>query len=298
MMQTQVIEGVSAGGHLTGATLPTILPWFGGKHRYAPWILSQLPPVVPGQTYGEPFAGMASVLRLRRRAAGEIINDLDQWVVNWWRVVKDHKDRLAHELAHTPHSRWEHSRCRDLLNAISTGILESGADVRIDAAHAWTVCIGQGHAPKRNGGFGYSSEARRHAGDWWHEILDQLRDRFSAVVVEHYDALELMERLVGDHRTVIYADPPYSQGGDAYDTPAWTQADRDRMVEIVERGEARVAISGYPSCFPDLSGRPGWFMQSVRVSSQMAAGRREGDPARTECLWTNYPPPMEQGVLC
>ena len=66
-------------------------PWFGGKSRAASLIWSRLG---NPKYYVEPFAGSLAVLLGRSPGASdngqriEIVNDLDCYLVNFWRAVK------------------------------------------------------------------------------------------------------------------------------------------------------------------------------------------------------------------
>ena len=266
--------------------IPTILPWYGGKVRLASWIISLLPPHNWKQIYVEPFGGMAAVMRARTPVQTEVINDLDFWVVNWWRVVRDHKDLLGHLLEHSPHSRYEYNEHREYCKEKDDGILLADIETRVQAAHAWAVCIAQGHAPILDGGFGTSSEARRRAGKWWYEAIDLLSARFSGVLLEYMHALDIIERYSKDKEAVIYCDPPYTQGGDRYRVQ-FSVEERERLIQLFTECEAKVAISGYHGCFPELE-QEGWSLHTKTVSTQLAAGRKLYDSHRVECVWVNY----------
>lgn len=75
------------------------LYWPGGKSGNGAgvgrWIADQLPWRY-SSCYVEPFAGMLGVLLQRKPVQTEIVNDSDERVVNWWRVVRDrHLDLLG-----------------------------------------------------------------------------------------------------------------------------------------------------------------------------------------------------------
>ena len=62
-------------------------PWFGGKSKVAPQVWRALGDV---EHYVEPFFGSSAVLFGRPHPARlETINDIDHWVANFWRAVKN-----------------------------------------------------------------------------------------------------------------------------------------------------------------------------------------------------------------
>lgn len=67
-------------------------PWFGGKSRAASLIWARFGDV---PNYVEPFAGSLAVLLGRPHAAKtETVNDLDAYVVNFWRAVQADPDAV------------------------------------------------------------------------------------------------------------------------------------------------------------------------------------------------------------
>jgi hypothetical protein len=58
----------------------------GAKWMLGPWILQFFG---PHRSYVEPFAGSGSVLMRKPRAYSEVLNDLDDHVVNFFRVLQD-----------------------------------------------------------------------------------------------------------------------------------------------------------------------------------------------------------------
>lgn len=73
-----------------------IFHWFGGKRRAASLVWERLGSV---QRYIEPFTGSAAVLLARSRPQGrEVINDIDGFLVNFWRAVRDDAQGVAKEL--------------------------------------------------------------------------------------------------------------------------------------------------------------------------------------------------------
>lgn len=86
--------------------MSALLPWFGGKVKTADWIRSHFP---THHTYVEPFGGAMAVLLAKPPSPVEVYNDVDQELVNFWRVVRDPAtfEQLRHRIALTPYARGE-----------------------------------------------------------------------------------------------------------------------------------------------------------------------------------------------
>ncbi len=78
------------------------LAYIGGKNRIAAKIAAKFP---AHTTYVEPFAGGAQVLFRKEPSRVEVINDLNQDIVNFFRVCKHHDQELARYLKHSLVSR-------------------------------------------------------------------------------------------------------------------------------------------------------------------------------------------------
>lgn len=78
--------------------------WYGGKFSHLEWLLPLLPAC---HHYCEPFAGSAAILLNRDPSPVETYNDLDGEVVNFFRVLRDNKERLVEAIGLTPFSREE-----------------------------------------------------------------------------------------------------------------------------------------------------------------------------------------------
>src|SRR5512137_2743424 len=81
-----------------------VFGWYGGKFSHLSWLLPLLPDC---HHYCEPFAGSAAVLLNRAPSPVETYNDLDGEVVNFFRMLRDHKDALVELIGLTPFSREE-----------------------------------------------------------------------------------------------------------------------------------------------------------------------------------------------
>lgn len=79
--------------------------YYGGKTRIADQITALLP---PHKHYVEPFAGSLAVLLAKTPSRMETVNDLDNRLMTFWRVLRERPDELIRVCALTPHSRVEY----------------------------------------------------------------------------------------------------------------------------------------------------------------------------------------------
>jgi DNA adenine methylase len=78
--------------------------WYGGKYSHLDWLLPLLPKC---HHYCEPFGGSAAVLLNREPSPIETYNDIDGEVCNFFRVLREDKERLIEQIGLTPFSREE-----------------------------------------------------------------------------------------------------------------------------------------------------------------------------------------------
>lgn len=264
-----------------------LLRWHGGKWRLAPWIISHFP---PHRVYVEPFGGAASVLLRKPRAYAEIYNDLDDDVVNLFRVLRDDPVTngltLVDHLIHTPFARTEfelaYEETGDPVERARRLIVRSFMGFGSDG-HNRAVRTGFRSASNRSG--------TTPAHDWgsYPDVLEIIIRRLRGVVIEHRDASVVM--LSHDSLTTLhYVDPPYlpetrsnksRKGGGKYHAYAHelTEENHTDLLKVLCSLSGMVVLSGYPAPLYDemLSG---W---SRVETSAMADGARE----RTEVVWLN-----------
>ncbi len=94
--------------------MKAILRWPGSKWRIADWIVRQFP---THETYVEPFFGSGAVFFHKNPSGTETINDIDNEVVNLFRIVRDHAEKLCKAIEMTPYSRQEYISSMDTKDA-------------------------------------------------------------------------------------------------------------------------------------------------------------------------------------
>lgn len=181
-----------------------LLRYLGGKWRLAPWIIRHFP---PHRVYVEPFGGAANVLLRKPRAQTEVYNDLDDDLVNLFRVLRAPAQAAALQslLRLTPFARSEFLAAYEL------------SDDPVERARRLIVRSFMGHSAcgvrlDRKVGFRPVNDAAHGdpARTWsnYPEALGILIDRLAGVSVECRPARALLaDRDASD--VLFYVDPPY-----------------------------------------------------------------------------------------
>jgi DNA adenine methylase len=252
-----------------------LLRWHGGKWMLAPWIIEHFP---PHQVYVEPFGGAASVLMRKPVTYAEVYNDLDQSVVNLFRVLRsDDAEKLVQALRLTPFARDEfrtaYEPTEDPIEAARRLIIRSFMGFGSNGHNRLT---------------GFRANSNRSgttpSHDWqnYPDSLALMIQRLRGVTVENKDAREVMAQHDG-LETLHYVDPPYlleTRSDDGADYAH--ELSDDQHVDLLHflRGlSGMVVLSGYPSDLYDEVLHD-WHREE-RVA--LADGARK----RTEVLWIN-----------
>ena len=85
--------------------MKSILKYPGAKNRLTPWICEYIP---KHDVYVEPFAGSLAVFFNKQRSHIETVNDIDEEIVNFFRILRDRSDELERAIEFTPFSRSEY----------------------------------------------------------------------------------------------------------------------------------------------------------------------------------------------
>jgi len=260
--------------------------YYGGKTTLADAIVALLP---PHRHYIEPFAGSLAVLLAKPRAQFETVNDVDEDLVTFWRVLRQRGEDLAWACALTPHSRAEHAASFDL-----------SVDDELERARRVWVRLSQGRGGmlRRTGWRFYRDAARRTGSMPWtlNAYADRIweaAERIAGVSLECRPALHLISDY-GQHESVLfYVDPPYlgtTRGwGNQYRHEMRHEPDHRELAEALHACRAAVVLSGYPSTLYDDHLYADWHrIEFAAYTGQGGTrGRRGGE--RTEVLWSNRP---------
>ncbi len=260
--------------------------WYGGKFSHLDWLLALLPDC---HHYCEPFAGSAAILLNRNSSPVETYNDLDGEVANFFRVLRDHKDRLIESIGLTPFSREEFEKACTLDPTLDEMERARRFFVRarqVRTGLAQKASLGRWANCKQTSRAGMSGVVSRWLGSV--ETLPDIAERLLRVQIENRPAVEVI-RLYDSPDTFFYCDPPYVHDtrGDcnAYSNEM-TDYDHRELAMVLNAVEGKVALSNYDcSLMDELYPSPKWF--KVLGPEKTIHSTKD---IRREVLWTNYDP--------
>jgi len=239
-----------------------IIPWLGGKRRLADTLLSRFP---QHTCYVEVFAGGAALFFMRPPAQVEVINDVNNELVNLYRVVSNHLEEFVRQF------KWALSS-REVFKWLQDTPPETLTDVQRAARFYYLQhqCFG-GKIEGQT--WGTATTAPPVNLLRIEEQLSAAHLRLASTYVERMHWRKCMERYDRAH-SFFYLDPPYWETeGYGVDFPfSEYQAMADAMRSI--KGKALISINDHPSireCFA------GFHMESLDISYTVGGGARAAD---------------------
>jgi DNA adenine methylase len=260
--------------------------WYGGKFSHLDWLLPLLPDC---HHYCEPFAGSGAVLLNRAPSPVETFNDLDGEVVNFFRVLREEKERLIEAIGLTPFSREEFAIACEVSPELPP--LERARRFYVRARQvrtglAQTATIGRWANCKNTSRAGMSGVVSRWLGAV--EDLPSVAERLLRVQIENRPATSVIQ-LYDSPTTLFYCDPPYvhSTRGDvkAYEFEMTDAQHRD-LANVLNSVQGMVALSNYQAPILEKMYPPSKWFKTVSIARTTHSTKDK----RVEILWTNYDP--------
>jgi len=258
--------------------------WVGGKSRLRKQIIALLP---KHTCYVELFSGAAWVLFGKPPSDVEVLNDIDQELVTFFRVVKEKPKELIASFEWELVSRAEFQR---LASLDSTQLSD------VQRAHRFYYLImagwgGELKYPRFQTSISDGGHGNRLIGalETLRERIKPVHDRLKTVIIENLDWRKCLERYDRPN-TVMYIDPPYPDNGANY---AYNMRDWEEHRELAGRlhkTQCKWILSSY-----DIPEVRAMYSKNYVVAVQMASGmktKKNGNErvVNKEVLITNYLP--------
>ena len=260
--------------------------WYGGKYSHLDWLLPLLPYT---KHYCEPFGGSAAVLLNRFPSPVETYNDIDKELVNFFFVLRNHKEELIEKIGLTPFSRFELENALEVLPDDSNVERARKFFVRarqVRSGLAQTASSGRWPYCKLTSRGGMGGAVSR-----WLGSVDKLPDiaqRLLRVQIECDSAIHVILRYDSPD-TLFYCDPPYpheSRGDNKAYAYEMSDDDHRELAKVLNSVQGKVALSCYrcniiEELYPD--GKWYYTEEEEKLCHSIKKPRRE-------LLVTNYDP--------
>jgi DNA adenine methylase len=248
------------------------LKYPGAKWVLAQWIIAQFP---EHTTYIEPYFGSGAVFFTKEPAKYEIINDIDEQVVNLFRVIRSQGDELACQIEMTPWSRKEYYESYNL----------NGQP--LEDARRFLVRCWQAHGVKTSDKTGWMNIGPKVNGSTtsrWNKLPGRILaaiERLKNTEIECIPALELIQRFQDASNCLLYVDPPYiltTRSGRMY-KHEMHNPEHIALLDALDKHAGPVVLSGYAHPLYDER-----LAHWQRITTHATA---EKGQTRTEVLWLN-----------
>jgi DNA adenine methylase len=211
---------------------------------------------------------------------------MDGEVVNFFRVLRDRKDKLIEAIGLTPFAREEFYHAlngkRERLSAMEKARRFFIRARQVRTGLAQTASLGRWANCKNTTRAGMSGVVSRWLGSV--EALPEIAERLLRVQIENRPAVEVIE-LYDDARTLFYCDPPYPHVTRG-DTKSYgfemADAEHVRLAQLLTRVKGKVAISGYRCDLMDT------LYKDWKRFDAPAKHCHSIKKSRQESLWMNY----------
>ena len=265
-----------------------LLQYPGSKGRMAKQIIELFP---AHHTYCEVFGGSGSVLLTKEPSDVEVYNDINDDIVNLFRVVRDARQmqQLEEMLDLTPYSRTELDTARGRLP-------KHKYDDPVEHARLTFVAYNECFSglTERDNSWSHGKEVNQSIG--FRAAISALRnisarlanvqidcDHF-ATIIPRYDSAE----------TVFYLDPPYAldtRAADLYKHEMWAHEHKE-LVKLILEAKGFIVLSGYDTPLYSPLEDAGFQRIEISVAMTMAIPAIGKSLERKEVLWIS--PPSER----
>ncbi len=258
-----------------------MLKYPGGKWRIAKEIIKHFP---DHKVYLEPFFGSGAVFFTKEQSKMETINDLDDNVINLFKVLRENPDELIRVIELTPFSRSEFLNIQE--EHAGQGVKK--CDLEIENARRFIIRCNQGFGSKLSDRVGWkhtcTSRGPNNPEIWSRlpECISVCAKRLKHAQIENMSAVKLIPKY-NSSDCLIYADPPYL--GEVRPRRMYLKEMQDekqhaQLIELLKQHKGYFVLSGYDN---ELYKKSLHGYRKVEIKTYVNSGR-----SSTECLWLNF----------
>jgi len=219
--------------------MPNPIRYKGGKSKQLDFIYDCFPPRTDYDSFVDLFGGGGSVILNASPTKRDIYNDINEEIVNFFRVLRENGDELIAALKLTPYSRTEYDEA----------FIFDPNDDSVEMARKTAIKAQFGYGGKGGGFKAWEREVSiTKMYNNWIDNLDFVINRFKNITIENMDALKLLKK-IDSKRTLVYIDPPYL-GSDDYEHN-YSEENHIKLLKNIVECDSMVIVSGIPSALYD-----------------------------------------------
>lgn len=253
------------------------IAYYGGKQTLLPVIMPLIP---PHERYIEPFLGGGAVYWTKQPSKVEVVNDLDGFVTNFYRIVKTDFAALKPLIDGTVYGRESHEKaatirqCKDFF----TPVQRAWAFFVLANSSIYAILSNQSTFPGKDA---------KPARTFYYKVKAfeaHFAERLQNTFVEQRDAIYVIERNDGED-SFFFVDPPYFNANMGH-YGGYLEADFERLLQTLSVLKGKFLLTCYPSELLEkwLGKNPNWTADFREMSlSAGAKGKR-----KVEVLVRNY----------
>jgi len=255
------------------------ISYYGAKNNMLPHIL----PLIPQhKVYVEPFFGSGAVFWAKPKSKVEVINDINDNLINFYRVMKTDFEALQREIECTLHSRSLYEKSKEIY------LNPDKYDAVIRAWALW-VQASMSFSGQILNGFGFQSEPEKLGYFGKKDRFSDYESTLKYTCIECNDAIKVIETWDSED-TFFFFDSPYPES----DCGHYTEHKEVyyRLLEVLPTIKGKFLMSSYPS--DELNAvREAMGLNTKDVVKALSVdGRRKETKTKTECLSWNYSEPQ------
>ena len=205
--------------------------WLGGKSQLARTIIDLMP---EHKTYVEVFGGAGWVLFKKTESPVEVINDINDDLINLYRVLKFHFDAFLDEFELSFFSRTSFNEMRKNDRGLTD----------IQRAAKFYYLLRAAFGCQLDGSFSYSRDrkSRLKLGEDLRTHLKSIHARLQNVVIENA-SYDYVLKLDDGTDTLFYMDQPSCDCENVYGKGIWSKEDFYKLKECLDKIEGKFILS-------------------------------------------------------
>ncbi len=258
--------------------MKTPISYYGGKQQ----MLRHILPLIPNHNlYCEPFCGGAAVYWAKPRSNVEVINDTNEQLINFYKVLQGRFPELQKLVKATLHSR---KMFNDAWRIYSDP--ESIDEVK----RAWAVftIASQSFGSQLKGSWGYDRKKGSVAIKVMNKkrmFTEQLHERIERTQIECKDALSVI-KTYDTSESFFYIDPPYP-GSNQGHYGGYSIDDLTELLKLLREIKGKFLLSNYPQEIIDVYCKLNdWKQSSFKMV--LCASKKDVKRKKIEVLVANY----------